>query len=121
MIKEAITEAKTSLEGAGMKVTDYLPERINPTLAIISPSEPFVEEGLTFTSFKVSLDVVLVAGRASNEVSTTELYDLIETALFNLGDWTVANVQRPYQLEANGAYYLATTVSINQNMEIGGQ
>ena len=118
MIQEAITEVKEVLEGAGMTVSDYLPERVSPPLAIISPGEPFVEEGQTFTTFGIRLDVVLVAGRASNEVSTTELYDLIEQAVFNLGDWSIERVARPYALEANGVQYLATTVQINTNKEI---
>lgn len=119
MLKPLLTEVKAELQEAGINSFDYLPERLNPPVAIVSPGEPFVEEGDTFTTFKVTLDVVLVAGKATNVVSTDQLYDLIDTAIFNLGDWKVSTVQRPYQLEANGAYYLATTLTISKFTEIG--
>lgn len=118
MLKTTLSEVQAVLAGVGFKSFDYLPERVNPPVAIVSPGEPFVEEGDTFTTMKVTLDVVLVAGKASNKQSTYDLYDLIDTAVFNLGDWHVDSVQRPYQLEANGVPYLATTVTISNEIEI---
>lgn len=117
-LKAVLTEVKDVLAGVGFKSFDYLPERVNPPVAIVAPGEPFVEEGDTFTTMLTRLDVVLVAGKASNKNSTYELYDLIDTAIFNLGDWHIDGVQRPYQLETGGAFYLATTVTISKNINI---
>lgn len=114
-LQQVLTQVKQDLEGAGFKSFDYLPSRVNPPVAIVSPGQPFVEQGTTFTSFKVVLDVVLVAGRADNEKSTYQLYDLINAAIFNLGDWHIDTVQRPYQLDTGGVFYLATTVTISND------
>ena len=65
-----LTQAKydlaESLDDAGIKAEYYIPPRITPPLAIISPDAVYVRQGDTFSSFEVGLEITLVAQTASN-------------------------------------------------------
>ena len=118
-LTNARIDAKETLERANINVSEFIPERITPPLAIISAGDPYVTQE-TFTDFTVRLKVTLVAATGTNEVTTSHLDELIETALFNLGDWGIGDVAEPVMVQANNAQYLSTTMVISKTFEIEG-
>lgn len=113
-------DLKDELELQGLKVEAFLPERIQPPIALVSASDPYVEQGLTNCLFKVSLRVTLVAAKSVNEKATNALDEMIESAILATGDWFIDSISEPFMLEANNAKYLSCTVRLNQEIEIGG-
>ena len=113
-------DLKEALEEQDLKAVEYLPERIQPPIALVSASDPYLEQGLTACLFKVSLEVTLVAAKATNANSTNALDDMIESAIYATGDWFIDTINAPFILEANNAQYLACKMRLNQQIEIGG-
>lgn len=118
-LTQARIDAKEALEQASIQVSEFIPERITPPLAIISAGDPYVTQE-TFTDFTVRLRVTLVATQGTNEVVTSHLDELIEITLFNLGDWGIGDVAEPTMVQANNAQYLSTTLEITKSFEIEG-
>lgn len=109
-----------SLEEVGINTKSFLPERIMPPVAVISASDPYIEQGITACLFKVSLTVTIVASKAVNSNETDNLDSMIERAIMATGDWFIDSVSAPFVLEVNNANYLASKVSLSQDLEIEG-
>ena len=108
------------LRSLGFKVADSVPAKVVPPLVIIGTGDPYVEQGGTFGSvFLVHLELFLVTGTATNSVATAALNNMIETVIYNLGDWEIKGVSAPYMATANDAYYLTSKISITNSIEIG--
>lgn len=115
-------ELTALLIDAGLDAKDHIPSRLNPPVVVLAAGNPYVQEVFdkkTFNhDYKVNMTLTLVAGSATNDVVTTALDEAIETTLVALqGAWE-AEVGRPYQLETNGALYLATDVDITTSITI---
>lgn len=113
-------DLKDALELQDLKAVEYLPERIQPPIALVSAGDPYLEQGLSACLFKVSLEVTLVASKATNANATNALDNMIESAIYATGDWFIDSINAPFILEANNAQYLACKVRLNQQIEIGG-
>lgn len=113
-------DLKDALEGQGLRVEAFLPERIQPPIVTISAGNPYVEQGLTNCLFKVTLVVTLIAAKATNEKATDALDEMIESAILGTGDWFIDSVGEPFRLDYNNAQYLSVQVTLNQEIEIGG-
>jgi hypothetical protein len=111
----SIKDARNSLATA-LGAVAFLPERINPPIALLTAGDPYVEQE-TFYDRTANFVVTLVVAKATSEVATDALDDYIDTTLDGLPeDSTLEKVGPPFLLEWNGATYLATKIYINQNI-----
>jgi hypothetical protein len=118
----AKAEIADTLNTAGIKAFDYVPERIQPPTAILVWGSPFIEKGLnpTFTDVEMRLNIRLVAQTATNVKSTEELDGLIVKAILALQtiNWDIESVSQPFGYEANNALYLATDLTVVASITI---
>jgi hypothetical protein len=119
----ALTQARydlaESLNDADIITEYYIPPRITPPLAIISPSSVYVRQGDTFSSFEVGLEITLVAQTASNPKATESLDDALVLAIGAIPvSWTIQSVEQPFALNTGNAEYLATKISITGQITI---
>lgn len=110
------------LTAAGIPVSDYVPEVVNPPVAITKAGSPWVEEvfdNKTFANdYQINMEVRLVAAQASNEAATDALDDLVVAALVALrGSWE-STVSEPFAYEVNGAVFLAADIRITTSITI---
>lgn len=119
-----ITSAKqtfaTDLTSAGLKVSDFVPERIVPPIVIVNVASPYLEAA-NFGEYQINLELVLVAATATNKVATEKLDELIQQvlqAINGLGYVQFRNVNQPYNLQVNNAEYLATNVYVQLQITI---
>lgn len=103
-----------SLTDLGVPAYDYLPERLNPPAAIVTAGDPYVEQGMTYCTFKVSLQIHLLAGTQVNKKATDALDDLILTALQATDGWDIEAVAEPSTFTTNNAEYLGTVIRLSQ-------
>lgn len=112
-------ELALTLQEAGLDVYDYVPERVTPPVVVIRPGSPYIEPGSVGSCYDVNLELVIVAGFATNETTTDDLDDLIEQTLAALpGDAGVGSVAQPYLLAMNGNDHLATTINVDLTISI---
>ena len=122
-LHELRQEVATALTAAGIQASAFMPEVIDPPIALVGPASTYVQpvEFKTFKAgaFGVSLEVTLIAAIGINEVTTTQMDEFIETALRALcvdHDWQLVSVNEPGTLE--GTNYLATNITINNRLEV---
>jgi hypothetical protein len=123
MTVNVITQTKTNLAteliADGINTETYIPPRITPPLAIISPDNTYVAQGDTFATFRISLLITLVAQNASNEKATEALDELIVSAIGAIpAQWAIDNVEQPFALSANNAEYIATRMAVSTQITI---
>lgn len=115
----AKAELALTLQEAGLDVYDYIPERVTPPVVVIRSGSPYIQPSSVGSEYLVNLELVVVAGFATNETSTDDLDDLIEqTVLAIPSDAGFTNVSQPYTLVMNGNDYLATTIGIDLQISI---
>lgn len=121
-LTETRQQVAADLRDAGLKVKDHIPAKVVPPLVILGTGDPYVEEGSTFanTNMVVNLELFCVVGTQPNAEAMNALDEMIETVIFNLGDWSVAGVSAPFMASANDAQYLTSRISINNTFELGG-
>jgi hypothetical protein len=67
----------------------------------------------------LNLELVIVAGFATNETTIEDLDDLIEQTLLAIpSDAGVGSVASPYLLAMNGNDHLATTINVDLQISI---
>jgi len=108
----------TALESAGLTAFPFFPERPVPPLAVVVPAARYVsqpDEARTFcTEFSVSLDVVLIMGRGTNQAALDALDAALETVIIALGNYTIDEVT-VYKINLNaGQEHLAATCTITR-------
>jgi hypothetical protein len=122
IITLAKQEVAAALIAGGIIAKDYIPERIQPPMAVLAAGNPFIEKGQTqtFTDVEMRLDISLIAQNATNVKSTEELEGLIVDALLALKgvNWEIESVSQPFGLEANNALYLAATLTVTASITI---
>ncbi len=123
MTINVITQTKINLANElindGINTEYYIPPRITPPLAIISPDNTYVTQGDTFATFEVGLNITLVAQSASNEKASEDLDELIVTAIGAIpAMWRIDSVEQPFALSANNAEYIATRMALTTQITI---
>lgn len=123
MTLNVLTQAKADLaeflEDAGINAEYYIPSRITPPLAIISPNGTYVSQGDTFSSFEVGVEITLIAQTASNLKTTEVLDEAICTAIGAIpASWTISSVEQPFALQTGNAEYLATKINVTTQITI---
>ena len=123
MTINVVTQTKIDLANNliddGIACEHYIPPRITPPLAIISPNNTYVAQGDTFATFKIALLITLVAQNASNEKATESLDELIVSAIGAIpAMWAIDSVEQPFALSANNAEYIATRMAVSTQITI---
>jgi hypothetical protein len=107
---------KAALETGGVdNVYVVAPAKAAPPMAYVGPGAPYITyEGATFGGEIVRCDVVVVAGRGTNDKAAEDLdllvlsvIDSIDPAMFQVND-----VGRPGRVNINGQEYLATSIEV---------
>lgn len=114
-LKEVKADLAGFLSAAGLNAKPTVPERVTPPVAVVQAGSIYVQRGGTFTTDLVSLEVVLVAGKATNATSENKLDDMINTtitALKDVDELEAYEVQQPFELQTSGASFLAVIVTV---------
>jgi hypothetical protein len=118
-ITAAKSELKLDLQNAGIKVMEYVPERIVPPIVIMTADSPYMTGTTLDSEFDLQLQLVCIAATATNKNSTEALDTQIENVVNALPGYVVfKSVGQPYAMQANNAEYLAANVSINLQITI---
>jgi hypothetical protein len=118
-ITAAKAELKLDLTAAGLKVMEFVPERIIPPIVILTADSPYVVGVTVDREYDLQMQLVCVAATATNKVATDALDALIEATLNALPTYVAfKSVGQPYALQANNAEYLAANFSINLQITI---
>lgn len=118
-ITAAKSELKLDLQAAGIKVLEYVPERIVPPIVIMTADTPYLVGQSIDREYDVQLQLVCIAATATNKNSTEALDAQIESVLNALPAYTLfKSVGQPYAMQANNAEYLAANISINLQITI---
>jgi hypothetical protein len=113
-------EFAQELIDAGLRVSDFVPERITPPIVILNAASPYIQTS-QFGEYTLGLEIVIVASMATNKKATQNLDDAIEEVLKAIEPLTyvrLINVNQPYNLQTNNAEYLATNVYVQLSITI---
>lgn len=111
-----ISKAELALDlgNAGLKVLDYVPERIVPPIVIINVASPYLTPNTISREFVMSLELVAVAATATNKQATEKLDELIADIILSLPSYAnLRNVLAPYNMQTNNAEYLAANIYLD--------
>ena len=114
-----ITEAREDVAAAlgaidGVRVFDFIPERMAAPAAVVTPGSPYVVPGRVLGELNVALNIRLYADRGTNEVVTKALDELIVNVCDALTDYGNVIVARPgIDSESYDQTYLVTDITIN--------
>lgn len=115
----AKVELKLDLEAAGLKVLDYVPERIVPPIVIVNARSPYLAVSDLSNEYYLNVDLVLIAATATNKQSTEKLDELIEAVIKALPPYArMLPTGAPYNLQTNNAEYLAVNVPLELEITI---
>ena len=115
----AKAELALTLQEAGLDVYDYIPERVTPPVVVIRSGSPYIAPSSVGSTYDLNLELVIVAGFATNETTIDDLDDLIEQTLLAIpSDAGVGSVASPYLLVMNGNDHLATTINVDLQISI---
>jgi hypothetical protein len=109
------TDAKNALKAVLSPIITtytYVEARPIPPCVTIAAASPYIEEDITFGSYRMNLSLELTMQTGANDKVTEELdtyIDDIIVALVNAG-YGVANVSQPYAMEANNTQYLSVSI-----------
>lgn len=119
-ITTAREQFQTALVGAGIRVSEFIPERITPPIVIINSRSPYLTPNL-FGEYDLNLELVLVAATATNKQAQEKLEDAIQSVLQAVAPlaWVQLNeVGQPYSMQVNNAEYLSSNVSVTLQITI---
>jgi len=112
-------ELRLDLEAAGLKVLDYVPERITPPIVIINARSPYLAVADLGNEYYLNVDLVLVAATATNKQATEKLDELLEAVVKALPAYArMLPTGIPYNLQTNNAEYLAINVPLELEITI---
>ena len=115
----AKAELALTLQEAGLDVYDYIPGRVTPPVVVIRSGSPYIAPSSVGSTYDLNLELVIVAGFATNETTIEDLDDLIEQTLMAIpADAGVGSVASPYLLAMNGNDHLATTINVDLQISI---
>jgi hypothetical protein len=119
-ITTAREQFQSALVSAGIRVSEFIPERVTPPIVIINSRSPYLAPNL-FGEFDLNLELVLVAATATNKQAQEKLEDTIEAVLQAVAPlaWVQLNeVGQPYAMQVNNAEYLSSNVSVTLQITI---
>ena len=100
----------------GARAYPYLPNRLNPPLALVQPGDPYLEPnataGFAVGSWTIRHEVILLVAPGDNDKQADSLDALLEAALVPLVDHGITSVGQPYPLEVGNSAYTACRVSL---------
>jgi len=112
-------ELKLDLEQAGIRVLDYVPERITPPIVIMSSASPYLTPSTLGTQYDLNLELVVIATTATNKKATENLDQAIHNVLSAMPRYArVIRVNEPYNLQTNNAEYLSANISVELEITI---
>jgi hypothetical protein len=112
-------ELKLDLEEAGIRVLDYVPERITPPIVIMSSASPYLTPSTLGTQYDLNLELVVIATTATNKKATENLDQAIHNVLSAMPRYArVTRVNEPYNLQTNNAEYLSANISLELEITI---
>lgn len=101
------------LDAAGIKVSEYIPERFVPPIVIIASGSTYLTPASIGHEYILSLELNCVAATAVNKQATEKLDELIQDVINALPSYAkLVSVAQPFSLQANNAEYLAAMVAI---------
>ena len=107
-------ELALDLSNAGIKVLDYVPERIVPPIVIVNVASPYLTPNTISREFVMSLELVAIAATATNKQATEKLDELISDVIVALPNYAnLRNVLAPYNMQTNNAEYLAANIYLD--------
>lgn len=121
-LQEARQQVAADLQEVGLNVRSFIPAKVTPPIVIMGTGDPYVEQGNTYdpTQFVCHLELFVIAGTSDNEAALGKLEAMIETVIFNLGDWHIDGVSSPFMATANDGQYLTSRISISNTITIEG-
>ena len=112
-------EFKLDLEAAGIKILDYVPERIVPPIVIINSASPYLTPSSLGNEYILALELVCIAATATNKQATEKLDETISLVLNSMPRYSrVLRVNEPYNMQTNNAEYLAANISVELEITI---
>jgi len=118
-ITAAKIEFQLVLDAAGLRVVEYIPERVTPPLVVIASGSPYIAPSSISSEFIMNLDLMLVSSTATNAKATENLDALIESVINALPNYALfKSVGTPYSLQTNNAEYLAANVAVDLRITI---
>lgn len=118
-----LAEVRTDIEsaiiiGGVSKVYKFVPERPNPPCAIVEPDTDFINvyENQYSADYASNWKVQVIMPFASNQKETETLDDTLDILIPAIWEHTTAtkiSVDKPFVLDINGAFYLATNIKIS--------
>jgi hypothetical protein len=112
-------ELKLDLEQAGIRVLDYVPERITPPIVIMSSASPYLTPSTLGTQYDLNLELVVIATTATNKKATENLDQAIHNVLSAMPRYArVIRVNEPYNLQTNNAEYLSANILLELEITI---
>lgn len=121
MIVGARAALETLFDSAGFTVSAFVPDRITPPLAIITPSGDWVTGGDTFGLFRIGFEVTLVTQTASNARVTDELDQMVDDAIAAVtraSGFYCGSVGSPSYLDVQNAQFLSAAMTVYQNIKL---
>lgn len=123
MASNEITIAKIEfaeiLASAGLRVSDFVPERIVPPIIVIKASDPYLKRHSVSSEFIMGLELVLIANPATNAVMSEALDSAIQDTIKALPHYaTMLSVGEPYLFESNAGIYLAANIRTDVRITI---
>lgn len=121
-IAEAVDLASRGVSATPRVVHQFVPDRLIPPAAIITPSDPYLERRTTdpFGTLTASWEIWLVQGAGANETVTTELDDAIEAhaeALTGAG-FALERVSEPFMYAVGNSNFLASVLYVTTGVTL---
>jgi hypothetical protein len=118
-ITAAKVEFKLDLTAGGIKVLDYIPERITPPIVIINNGSPYLQPSSIGSEYTLNLELVCVAATATNKMASEKLDELLESVINALPGYArMITASTPYNLQTNNTEYLAVSVQTDLQITI---
>ncbi|MGK0715143.1 hypothetical protein ACR5KS_03610 [Leucobacter sp. W1153] len=117
-VRESV--ATLASDATGAQAHPFMPGRLVPPAAIVLPGSPYLSSGDTFGTFRMGLEVVVVAAGKVNETASNTLDGLIVDTVVELvnAGISVSEVSDPWSLTVSNAEYLAATITTTQPVEL---
>lgn len=118
LVADLVTGSGGNASPIGVPVKEAWPSKVlNPPVVYVVPPQdrPYVTAGPNFGQWTVAVDLVILSGRADAADALAELEQLVEIALANTVDWTLAGgVDSPSTITVNGTECLGTTLHLSK-------
>lgn len=114
-LSELRTALAACMSDAGLPVSETLPGRFTPPIAVLVPGSPYIDEADTYGAFTVRHDVVVISGIGDNESVTKRLDELIANtvgAVTDSHEFYLESAAQPALYTHNQQDYLACVISV---------